>query len=247
MITPTIESRPDPALRPRVIAAGALGLIAIVVLAWLARILLGLSERYQATAAAVFAAIVAAALLFVYPHHPFARFGPANCVTLARALLVALLTALLIEPTSRATAWVAASASGAVPALDGVDGWLARRTHMQSTFGARFDMEIDALHVLVLSGLIWQYDKAGAWVWIGGLLRYGFVAASWLLPWLAQPLRPTRRARVITIVHMTTLSVGLAPFVPAAVSATAAAISVSALAWSFAVDIGRLWRGEGAR
>ncbi len=247
MITPTIESRPESALRMSVLAAGALGLVVLVALASMVRASLELSARYQATAAVVFVAIVATALVFMYPHHPYSRFGPANYVTLTRALLVALLTALLGEPTSRAAAWLAAAVSGLVPMLDGVDGWLARRTRMQSAFGARFDMETDALHVLVLSGLVWQYGKAGVWVWLGGLLRYLFVAAGWLLPWLGRPLRPTRRARVITIFHMTALSTGLAPFVPAALSAGAIAIALAALAWSFAVDIGRLWRGEGAK
>ena len=45
-------------------------------------------------------------------------------------------------------------------ALDGVDGWLARRRGMSSAFGARFDMEIDALLVQVLAILVWRYGKA---------------------------------------------------------------------------------------
>jgi phosphatidylglycerophosphate synthase len=161
-------------------------------------------------------------------------------------MLVALLAGLLGEPTSRAAAWVAAASAGVLPVLDGVDGWLARRTRMRSAFGARFDMETDALHILVMSGLAWQFGKAGIWVWFGGVLRYAFVAAGWLLPWMARPLRPTRRARLITIVHVTALSAGLAPFVPVPLSATGIAVSLAALSWSFAVDIGRLWRGEGA-
>ncbi len=172
--------------------------------------------------------------------------GPANLVTLTRAMFVALLAGLIGEPTSRAAAWTAAAVAGALPVLDGVDGWLARRTRMLSPFGARFDMETDALHVLVMSGLVWQFGKAGVWIWIGGLLRYAFVAAGWLLPWLARPLRPTRRGRVVTVVYMVAVSVGLAPFVPVALSTTAIALTVMMLVWSFAVDIGRLWRGEGA-
>jgi multidrug efflux pump subunit AcrA (membrane-fusion protein) len=37
--------------------------------------------------------------------------------------------------------------------LDGVDGWLARRHEIASRFGARFDMEVDALLILALSVL----------------------------------------------------------------------------------------------
>ena len=36
-------------------------------------------------------------------------------------------------------------------ALDGVDGQVARRTRTVSALGARFDMEVDAFLVLVLS------------------------------------------------------------------------------------------------
>jgi phosphatidylglycerophosphate synthase len=233
-------------LRATVLGAGALGLALVLGLASIARASLELSSLYRAKATLVFAAIVVTVIWFVNAHHPYSRFGPANAVTLTRAMLVALLAGLLGEPTSRAAAWAAAIVAGLLPMLDGVDGWLARRTRMLSAFGARFDMETDALHVLVMSGLAWQFGKAGVWVWIGGLLRYAFVAAGWLVPWMARPLRPTRRGRLITMVHMVALSVGLAPFVPVPLSMTAMALTLMALVWSFAVDIGRLWRGEGA-
>lgn len=247
MISSTLGSRPSSALRTTVVLSVVLELAAIFALASVARTALDVSSLYPAKAAAIFIAIAAVVIALAPAFHPFAHFGSANHVTLSRAALVALLAALLGEPTSRAAAWLAASVAGVVPVLDGFDGWLARRSGMRSPFGARFDMEIDALHVLMMSGLLWQFGKAGLWVWIGGLLRYAFVAAGWLMPWLAQPLRPTRRGRVITIVHMTTLSIGLAPFIPVPLSATSLAITTAALVWSFAVDIGRLWRGEGDR
>ena len=243
---PALPSRQQLALRATVVGAAVLGLALVFGLATIARASLELTALYPAKAALLFAAVAVTVVCLVNAHHPYPRFGPANAVTLTRAMLVALLAGLFGEPTSRAAAWSAAAVAGVVPALDGVDGWLARRTRLLSAFGARFDMETDALHVLVMSGLAWQFDKAGVWVWIGGLLRYAFVAAGWLLPWMAQPLRPTRRGKVITIVHMVALSVGLAPFVPAPLSRTAIALTVIALVWSFAVDIGRLWRGEGA-
>ena len=37
-------------------------------------------------------------------------------------------------------------------ALDGLDGWAARRQGLVSAFGARFDMEVDALLILALAG-----------------------------------------------------------------------------------------------
>jgi phosphatidylglycerophosphate synthase len=126
--------------------------------------------------------------------------------------------------------------------LDGLDGWLARRTGMASEFGARFDMETDAALILVLSILVWQHGKAGAWVLLSGLMRYAFVAAGWLLPWLARPLQSTRRGKTVAVGQLVGLSVALAPMVPAPLSDVAAALTLTALAWSFAIDIARLAR-----
>ena len=80
--------------------------------------------------------------------------------------------------------------------LDGIDGRLARRHGLESPFGARFDMEVDAFFILVLAALVYQTDKAGGWVLLSGVLRYGFVAFSLVLPWLNRPLppRPKRQA-----------------------------------------------------
>ena len=69
-------------------------------------------------------------------------------------------------------------------ALNGADGWVARRTRTASAFGARFDMETDALLILVLSALVWRMEKAGAWVIASGLMRYAFVAAAIAWPWM---------------------------------------------------------------
>src|SRR5207344_2274781 len=94
----------------------------------------------------------------------------------------------------------------AATALDGVDGWLARRTRMASAFGARFDMETDVFLVLALSVLAWQYGKAGAWVLLCGLMRYFFVAAGRLWPWLQGPLAPSFRGKTICVVQFVGLS-----------------------------------------
>jgi phosphatidylglycerophosphate synthase len=232
-------------LRTSVALAGLLALAALFVVAVVTSRVVGFGAWYPRKASIVFGGVLAVVLVFIR-HHPFSRFGAANYLTLTRAALMALLAASLGEPVWYTAAFAAACAAGLMPMLDGFDGRLARRAGMQSAFGARFDVEIDSLHVLVMSGLLWQFGKAGIWIWVGGVLRYAFVAAGWRLPWMAAELRPTLRGRVITIVHMTTVSIALAPFVPATVSMVATALSTAALVWSFAVDTGRLWRGEGA-
>src|SRR5262245_5092984 len=119
---------------------------------------------YSAKAGGVFAVTMLLAIASVRAHHPFARFGPANAVTAFRALLAALVAALGGEPSQATLAGAAVTIASIAVVLDGVDGWLARRTQMASAFGARFDMEVDALLILALSALTWQHGKAGAWI-----------------------------------------------------------------------------------
>ena len=175
-------------------------------------------------------------------HHPHATFGAANYVTLVRALLtLALLWVATLEPEPR-LAWTAGWIAGAIAVLDGVDGWVARRTGTSSAFGARFDMETDAAFLLVLSVLALRYGKAGAWVLLIGLMRYLFVAAGWLLPWLTGPLSPTLRGRAVAVIQMVTLAVILV--LPPRVTSLAAGSALALLVSSFAIDVGRLWSGR---
>ena len=168
---------------------------------------------YGLKAAAVFAVVLAIVRVYMARHHPFPAFGPANQVTTVRVALVALVAGLIGEPRVPAYATSAAIMSGLVTALDGVDGWLARRTQMVSRFGARFDMEVDALLILVLSILAWQYEKAGAWIVLAGLLRYLFVAAGWLFPWMERPLPPSRRRQTVCVIQIVGSSLIMLPVV----------------------------------
>ena len=192
---------------------------------------------YPLRAMAVFAVGMAVVIRVAGEQHPYLRFGPANYVTTTRAVLMALVAGLIGDPATPALLWFATGLTALVAALDGLDGWLARRTRMASAFGARFDMETDAALILVLSVLVWQHEKAGAWVLLCGLMRYGFVATGWLLPWLARPLRSTRRGKSVAVGQLLGLSVALVPIVQAPLSVTVAAITLAALAWSFAIDV----------
>jgi phosphatidylglycerophosphate synthase len=172
-------------------------------------------------------------------HHPFARFGPGNQVTSVRALLVALVAALIGEsPQPAFVVGVAAIAT----LLDGVDGWLARGTRLASTFGARYDMEIDALLIQVLAVLAWRYGKAGPWVLASGLWRYAFVGAGWVWPWLRRPLAPTVRAKTICVIQIAALLLALLPAIEPPISSAIAAGALTMLSYSFLADIGRLRR-----
>src|SRR5262245_23965348 len=208
------------------------------------------ASLYAMKAAAVFAAVLVLVRAFVGRHHPFPTFGPANQVTMVRAALVALVAGLIGEPNVPAYATAAAVVSGLVTALDGLDGWLARRTRMASAFGARFDMEVDAVLILVLPILAWQYGKAGAWIILAGLMRYLFVAAGWLFPWMARPLFPSRRRQTVCVLQIVGSSILLLPVVTPPVSVWLAATLLGALSASFFVDVQWLWstrRGENER
>jgi phosphatidylglycerophosphate synthase len=178
----------------------------------------------------------------------YARVGPANLVTGIRAALVLLLAAYISQRSiTRPGMWTAVVLAATAALLDGLDGWLARRTGTASRFGARFDMETDALLILVLSILVWQWGKAGAWVLLSGLMRYLFIAAGWMLPWMTGPLSPTMRGKAVAVIQMVALIVAISPLVPVALSAAGTAAALGLLCWSFAIDVGRLWRAAAAR
>lgn len=242
-MTATRPSRLDAPLLARAIVAGAFGLTVVTLIGLVARPWLQAGALYPWKAAALFAAMMVIALGFI-GDHPFPTLGPANRVTMIRLMLLALVGSLIGEPAIRSVATAAATAATVMAVLDGVDGRLARRTRMASTFGARLDMETDALLIMVLSVLVWQHGKAGAWVLLGGLLRYAFVAAGWRLPWMARPLSPTTRAKAISVAHVVGLIVAISPIVRMPLSAIAMAATLTALCWSFAVDVRRLWRKE---
>lgn len=180
------------------------------------------------------AGLVGALLVAHYPHR---ALGWCNVVTLARGVLVAFLVTPLLfaEPGAMVVAALAALAL----ALDGVDGWLARRDGLASAFGARFDMEVDAAFALVLSLLALATGKVGFLVLVLGATRYAFVAAGLLLPWLDAPLPERRSRKAVCVIQIAVL---VAIQLPAVTAGVASAMTLAAsllLLLSFGRDI--LW------
>jgi phosphatidylglycerophosphate synthase len=208
----------------------ALGMVAIAV-CMAGR--LQLSGGYVARSLAVFGAGAALMLKGLSTHHPFASLGPGNAVTLTRGALVVLLAALIGESPSGRIAAAAVVIAAAACLLDGADGWLARRSSMASAFGARFDMETDAVLVAVLATLAWQFDKAGAWVLGAGGFRYVYLAAGMAVPVLRRPLPPSPLRKTIAIAQIIALITCLSPAVSPALSARIAAVALVALTFSF--------------
>lgn len=176
-----------------------------------------------------------------------ARVGHANLVTAGRLCLVFGVAALVVRPGDEAAAWAAVVASTVAALLDIVDGRIARRTRTSTAFGARFDMEVDALLIITLAVLAWQWEKAGAWVLLSGLLRYAFVAAGWALPWLRAPLPPSLRRKTICVVQIVALIVVLGPVIRPPLSTLVAGAGLVTLGYSFLVDTIWLWRAATPR
>lgn len=158
------------------------------------------------------------------------RPSPANRVTVFRAALVAVLAGFVGHELP---VWLPAVGAVAL-ALDGVDGWVARRTDTASAFGARFDMELDALTTVVLSMLVWQADHAGVWVLMSGAMRYLWVLACAALPWLRAPLPELLSRKVVCVLQVGALILALA--LPRELAEPLCALGLLALTWSFARD-----------
>jgi phosphatidylglycerophosphate synthase len=237
---PNSVGLPNNRLPASALGTATAGLVAVVCLAMVARAVLPLSAWYPVKAGALFSIVMLLALGHVRGHHPFAQFGPANQVTTVRAILVVLVASLIGEPGLPPVAATAATVGLGATVLDGMDGWLARQAGMASAFGARFDVEIDALLIQALAILAWRYGKVGPWVLLSGLMRYGFVAAGWLWPWMRRPLTPTLRGRIICIVQVAALVLAIVPAIPPPLSTGIAALGLAALSYSFLVDSLRL-------
>ena len=185
-------------------------------------------------------ALLYAALARALERHRLQRLGPADRVTLARAVLVggvAAITAQAFGGAPLAAPLVALSAFALV--LDAVDGWVARRTRTASEFGARFDMEVDAFLILVLS--MYVAHAVGWWVVGIGVARYLFAAAGRILPWLRGVLPARYWCKVVAAVQGVVLTVAAAGALPSGVTRLALAVSMALLAESFARETWDLW------
>ena len=180
--------------------------------------------------------------------HPHRRFGAANSVTACRAALNSLFAAIVLLAGSMngsgGLGWFLVGLSLLSLALDGVDGWLARRFAQESAFGARFDMEMDAFLILALSAAVTMAGKAGIWVLAIGLMRYGFVLSQRFWPRLRAPLPPSIRRKAVCVAQVAALVLILTPVFPEAAGPPAAALALIALTCSFAADIRWLLGGN---
>lgn len=207
----------------------------------------------QALAAAALTACVicpASALVllgFQRSAYPHARLGLCNMVTLLRGAAIAALAGLLAVPDALgALGYPLAALAAVILALDGVDGWAARRTGLSSRFGARLDVETDVAFALVMAALAVAMAKVGPWFLLLGMLRPFFLIAGRVSPWLHAPLAPSQRRRVVAGVQMGGQVALLLPVLSAPLSYWLGAAILLVVLGSFLRDIHALRRQAGA-
>ena len=168
--------------------------------------------------------------------------GPADWVTLTRATLVgcaaALIAASFRHNASLApdiTARVLVTIATVALVLDGVDGYVARRTGTSSVLGARFDMEVDAFLILVLS--VYVARSMGVWVLAIGAMRYAFVVATWALAWMRGSLPPRFWRKVVAATQGVVLVVVAAGVLPEPLEVAAVIVALVLLVESFGRDV----------
>jgi phosphatidylglycerophosphate synthase len=160
---------------------------------------------------------------------------------MARATLVGGVTALIADSFHRpAPVEVLVAISVAALVLDAIDGQVARRTRTASGLGARFDMEVDAFLILVLS--VYAARSMGAWVLTIGAMRYVYVVATWALPWLRKPLPPRYWRKVVAATQAIVLVFAAAGILPVPLMTAALVVALALLTESFGRDVVWLWR-----
>lgn len=165
-----------------------------------------------------------------------ARFGQANIVTATRSVLVGLITAIVVSSfTETVSTPLLVTLAAIALALDGVDGYVARRTSSESELGAQFDMEVDAFLLLVLS--VYCGPIVGWWVLAFGLMRYAFVAAGLALPWMRETLPPRYWRKAVTAICGVALTVVASRLLPEVVATIVALVALALLVESFARDV----------
>lgn len=165
-------------------------------------------------------------------------FGLANTITTVRAGMTALLAAFIPVASQLQSnmLWTLTLIAILALMLDGVDGYIARARHECSAFGARFDMEIDALLALVICLLLWRSGESGVWILGLGVMRYAFIVAGWKVSALQAPLFPSFRRKLVCVIQVGALCALLSPVISGQLSLWIGLIALTCLAGSFARD-----------
>jgi phosphatidylglycerophosphate synthase len=177
----------------------------------LGAVLLGWQLSWLSASTAGFCFLVLATL--VARHSRTRTFGIADVVTLIRGLGVCFLAGLALQALAggleRRGLLTMIIMGTLCLLLDGVDGRVARARRETSAFGARFDVETDAATLAVLSVAVAALGIVGWWVLAIPAMRYGYVAASIVVPALRAPLPYRYSGKVIAVAQAVALLAAL--------------------------------------
>jgi phosphatidylglycerophosphate synthase len=126
--------------------------------------------------------------------------------------------------------------------LDAVDGFVARITGTASPLGARFDMEVDAFLILVLSVAVAR--GFGTWVLLIGAARYLLWIAERVLGWMRTPVPRRDWRKTVAAVQGITLTVAIAAVFPPPAITAALVVAALLLAESFGRDVWWQWHAH---
>ena len=169
--------------------------------------------------------------LTVLPTRP-RRLTAANAVTLSRAVLASVTAVLVVASWHTSVSrWLIVALATVALSTDLVDGWLARTLDQVTSFGAAFDMEVDAFLILVLS--VYVVPLVGPAALLIGLARYLFVLAGAVWPWLTGPTPPRSWAKVVAAIQGIVLTVVAADLLPRSLAAALVLTALALLVESF--------------
>lgn len=202
-------------------------------------VVMGAAATGLAAALILYGVLAAVAGWAFSRNYAFDAIGFCNLVTLFRLALVSSLAASFFAPQEAVFAVLSVAVTAFL--LDGVDGWMARRSGLTSEFGARFDVEVDSVFALLLAGLA-VHAGLHPLVILLGLPRYLFGAAQTLWPRLVRPLAPRFSRKVVCVVQIAVLIFLLMPWFDPSLRHGTALLCGGLVLWSFAVDIRAILR-----
>lgn len=126
---------------------------------------------------------------------------PANLVSILR---LGLLFFLLYQHPSLEE-WTIFTLALVIVALDGVDGYLARRFNTVSQFGSYLDMETDAFYVMSMATILFHLNVFGLWILGTGLIRYLYFPIIYFLKPIQKKEDRNYLAQVIAVILMLSL------------------------------------------
>ena len=128
-------------------------------------------------------------------------FGYANIATTSRLILLLLLGLFIFKIPG----FLSLVIGLIILILDGVDGYLARRYHESSDFGAYLDMETDTFFVCLFCTYYYLNDQLGGWVLLVGFMRYVYVGLILLFKLQDRKEKSTRFAKTIAVILFSAL------------------------------------------